>query len=152
MEQLDLMMDALRERMIEAIDAEIKKLKEDLSKGKDITTDKTKLQDLVCKASGKTFEQLYEKRYTRDREFLEPRQVHIAMLFLAFNLSDKEAGKPYNKDRTTVHHCVKAVNNFIETEEFYREKYREVFEFCLNANPKLSEKINLDWIELKTVE
>ena len=87
----------------------------------------------ICEVIGINKEEMIANKNNRAPEYCIPRQVHIAVLHLAYGLSQSKAGKLYyGKDHATVIHSIKTVNNLIDTDLGFREKYRPVFEQAIN--------------------
>lgn len=104
------------------------------------------LETLVSDACGYSFEELKENKKRQYREYVIPRQVHIALIRLAFGFTLHKAAKVYNKDHTTVDNCIKATNKLLETSNMFRHQYRQVFEFAVSLNPDLKKILYLEWL------
>ena len=92
-----------------------------------------KLATSVCKASGLSESQLLEYK-GRKHIYVNPKQIHMAMLHKVFGLSDALAAKVYGVDRTTVLHGVGVVRNLYQTNSEYRRQYKLVFDCCFSID------------------
>ncbi len=63
---------------------------------------------------------------SRKREFVEARQIAMSLLFKYFKhkMSLSEIGRKFNRDHATVIHSIKCVNNLIELDKEFRERYK----------------------------
>jgi len=105
------------------------------------------LFQLLCQVSGVTKKEMLQQKKNRDDKYLIPRQIHLAILHTTHKLSQAKAGKLfYDKDHTTVLHAIKSVNNFLDTDPDYREKYRPVFEAAYEKNKDTAKKLHIDYI------
>ena len=87
----------------------------------------------ICDVAGVSREEMIANKNNRAPEYCIPRQIHTVLLHLAYGLSQSEAGlKYYGKDHSTINHSIKTVNNLIDTDSEFREKYRPVFEQAIN--------------------
>lgn len=102
--------------------------------------------DMICKTSNVSKDELIKKHKSRKFKYLIPRQIHLSILYTTFNLSLSRAGEFYNKDHATVLSSIRAVNNYLDTDASYREKYKKVFEQCYRINPATLNKLNIHYV------
>jgi len=102
----------------------------------------------ICNVVGVSKEEMIFNKNNRESEYCIPRQVHLALLHVTYNLSQAKAGKLYyGKDHASVNHSIKTVNNLLDTDREFREKYRPVFEKVYNDNPYTIKKLNINYIK-----
>lgn len=65
---------------------------------------------------------------TRQREVVEARQVLMTYRKLVTGKSLKKVGKEFGKDHATVLHAIQTVNNLIETDKVFHDKYKQFIE------------------------
>ena len=104
------------------------------------------LQKMICDISGISWQELKDTQKRRYRKYVTPRQVHMVALNIAFDLNPTDSSKCYGKDHATFAHAKKTVKNLIETDAQFRDKYRRIFEFCVQHNKNAGKKINLNWL------
>lgn len=78
----------------------------------------------VCQSYGVAYDQINVK--SRKRELVEPRQVIMTLLNTVARYSLANAGFLFGKDHATVLHAKKTISNFIDTDEEFREKIKEI--------------------------
>ena len=71
--------------------------------------------EIVCRYYGHTYDQVNQKN--RKKELVMTRHICMFMGSTYTKLSEVNIGKKFNKDRTTVIHSCKVVNNLIETDK-----------------------------------
>ncbi|MCF8299358.1 MAG: hypothetical protein K9J13_17550 [Saprospiraceae bacterium] len=105
------------------------------------------LFQLICRVSGVTKDAMLKQKKNREDEFLIPRQIHLSLLHTTHKLTLAEAGKLfYDKDHVTVMNAIKSVNNFLDTDPDYREKYRPVFKAAYEKNNDTARKLHIDYV------
>jgi len=104
------------------------------------------LQKMICDISGVSWQELKDTTKRRLRKYVTPRQVHMVALHITFDMNPTDSSKVYNKDHATFAHAKKTVKNLIETDVQFRDKYRRIFEFCVQHNKNAGKKINLNWL------
>jgi chromosomal replication initiation ATPase DnaA len=105
------------------------------------------LFQLICQVSGVTKKKMLQEKKNRDVKYLIPRQIHIALLHTTHKLSLAKTGELfYDKDHATVLHAIKSVNNFLDTDPDYREKYKSVFQAAYKKNNDTASKLHINYI------
>lgn len=108
-----------------------------------IDIEEKQIFEMICNVSGKTEEEIRDNSQKRDRETLIPRQVHESILHATFKRSLGDAGKVYGKNHSTILHSIKTINNLLDTDVDFREKYGYIFLLCNKINPDTRHKINI---------
>lgn len=79
----------------------------------------------ICNYFGISIEEL--KKNSRERKYCESRQICIYYIKKMFpKLTIKHIGKLFNKTHATAIHSIKAVENAIVTDNFYKKKILEI--------------------------
>ena len=65
---------------------------------------------------------------TRQREVVEARQVLMTYRKIVTGKSLKKVGKEFGKDHATVLHAIRTVNNLVETDKVFHNKYKRFIE------------------------
>ncbi len=92
-----------------------------------------KLAKSVHDASGLSDKELKEHK-GRKRDYVNAKQIHMAMVHKIFGLSDSLAASIYDVDRTTVLHGTTTVRNLYQTNSEYRRQYKPVFDCCFSID------------------
>ncbi|MCK5613289.1 hypothetical protein KAR91_66060 [Candidatus Pacearchaeota archaeon] len=99
------------------------------------------IKNIIYKPLNVTHELMVKKRKSRKREYVEARQVIMSVYYCAFDqhktfkLSLATAGGIYTKDHATVKHAIEAVNDSLDTDSSFREKYIKVWNLVKIINP-----------------
>jgi len=101
---------------------------------------------LICDISGIQQRELLDTKKCQKREYVIPRQVHMAVLHTVFDLSLADSGYIYEKNHSTVLHSLNTVNDLLEVDMEFRNKYIKVWQFCLKQNKFSIKKLNLNWL------
>lgn len=88
---------------------------------------------IVSHCSGFSMRKLIKNK-TQKREYVVPRQVHMALLHVTFNVSLRVSGEMYNKDHATVLHSMKTTRRLYQSNREFKYQYQPVFDFCLSCN------------------
>jgi hypothetical protein len=98
------------------------------------------LQEKVHRIANVTAMDMYDNRHVRLRIYKEPRQIIMAVWAQTFKnkgVTLSTAGKVYDKDHATALHARKTVNNLLDTDKVFREKYAEVWQYAISVTPKI---------------
>jgi chromosomal replication initiation ATPase DnaA len=91
----------------------------------------------IYKISGFSEKEM-QKYNGRKREYVEPKQVHMALLHKIFGLSQKIAGDLYHRHRCTViHSCKEVVGLYLN--RLYKRTYKDAFDVCRKFDFELTE-------------
>ena len=118
-----------RKEVINVLKSSLSKKETELTVAQQLVK-QNRLLDIVCNCARIDKKELLLNR-TKKREFVIPRQVHMAFLHKTFSISQDEVGAIYDRDHATVLHSCKTVKNEINTYADYREKWAPVIDFCL---------------------
>lgn len=78
----------------------------------------------VCLEFNTTVEPL--KLRSRKRELVIPRQIAFYLLRTKLDLTLSDIGRMFNRDHATVLYSVRTVKNFLEFDDYYKEKIGKI--------------------------
>ena len=62
---------------------------------------------------------------SRKREVVEARQILMQYRYIQRKLTQKMAGKRYNRDHATVNHAINKINELVQSDKHFLEKFQE---------------------------
>lgn len=101
-----------------------------------------KVKDIVYEINDIDENTMVKHKKTRERKYLEPRHIIMSSYYAAFkdhlrfNMTYKVAGGLYGKDHATAINALKKVNNYLDTNKVYRERYEGVWNLVKSVNPR----------------
>ena len=86
-------------------------------------------------------DEMIKNRKNRQAKYREPRQVITASYYCAYygsknNMSLADAASIFEQDHATLLNSIKIVNNELDTNVVFREKYEDIFSMVKQLNPK----------------
>lgn len=105
------------------------------------------IKKMVYEPIGLTDEIMWKNRKCRKMIYKEARQIIMASYFCTFEhsvftVSQAKAAAIYGLDHATTINSIKVVNELLDTNIAFREKYKDVFKKVYFINPK--SRLNLD--------
>lgn len=99
------------------------------------------LKKMVHKINNVCEKEMMENFKNRHEKYKESRQVIMVcyqkILTTAKGVSLQKAGNLYFKDHATVLHAAKTINNLLDTNKKFRDKYQDVWEYAILINPDI---------------
>lgn len=107
---------------------------------------KDNLLHIVCECANISVEELKTSGRTRKREYLLPKQVHMAFLHKTFGIGQAKASKIWERDHSTVDNSCKTVRNLYQTNNDFRIDYKSAIDHCLNFDKITGSKRTTEYL------
>lgn len=85
-----------------------------------------KIEKVLCECKNIEREAFFNKK-TKERDYVWPRQIHMALTRRILHWSYKDASAVFCKDHATAIHAGKKVDIFIDTDREWKETFYEAF-------------------------